>query len=51
VAQKYLVAALSYAKASGFENSVTFILDNMTNRMADLLIEEIDHIGRVKYKE
>ncbi|MGB1828388.1 MAG: FliG C-terminal domain-containing protein [Paracoccaceae bacterium] len=51
VAQKYLVAALSYAKASGVEDSVTFILDNMTNRMADLLIEEMEQIGRVKHKE
>ena len=51
VAQKYLVAALSYAKASGVEDSVTFILDNMTNRMADLLIEEMEQSGRVKHKE
>ena len=51
VAQKYLVAALSYAKASGVEDSVTFILDHMTNRMADLLIEEMEQIGRVKHKE
>ena len=51
VAQKNLVAALSYAKASGVEDSVTFILDNMTNRMADLLIEEMEQIGRVKHKE
>ena len=51
MAQKYLVAALSYAKASGVEDSVTFILDNMTNRMADLLIEEMEQIGRVKHKE
>ena len=51
MAQKYLVSALSYARASGFEASVTFILDNMTNRMTDLLIEEIEQIGRVKHKE
>jgi flagellar motor switch protein FliG len=48
VDQAKLVLALAGAEAGGFGASKTFILENMSGRMADQLREEVDEAGKVK---
>lgn len=48
VDQDQLVKALAGAEAAGYSASHTFILENMSGRMADQLREDIEEIGKVK---
>lgn len=48
VDQARLVLALAGAPAAGMEASRDFILENMSNRMADQLREEIEELGKVR---
>jgi flagellar motor switch protein FliG len=48
VDQERLVIALAGAPDAGFEESVTFILENMSGRMADQLREEVEEAGKIK---
>jgi flagellar motor switch protein FliG len=48
VEQTALVIALAGAPTLGYEETKTYILDNMSGRMADQLREEIDEKGKIK---
>lgn len=48
VDQAQLVIALAGAEAAGYAASMTFIMENMSARMADQLREEIEETGKVK---
>lgn len=48
VDQDQLVIALAAADDAGFSESKTYILENMSGRMADQLREEIDETGKIK---
>lgn len=48
VEQARLVVALAGAEAAGYGDTMSFILENMSGRMADQLREEIGEAGKVK---
>lgn len=49
--QPVLITALAGAEAAGFAEVITFILENMSGRMADQLRDEIGERGKVKTDE
>ncbi|WP_404818202.1 flagellar motor switch protein FliG [Roseobacter sinensis] len=49
--QDQLLTALAGAEAAGMQDSATFILDNMSGRMADQLREEVGERDKVKQSE
>ena len=46
-----LLTALAGAEAAGYADTMAFILDNMSGRMADQLREDIKDAGKVKAAE
>lgn len=51
VDQSDLVIALAYAQQAGDETTVSFILENMSKRLSDALVEEMAEAGKVKTKD
>ncbi|WP_300032290.1 FliG C-terminal domain-containing protein [uncultured Roseobacter sp.] len=49
--QDVLVTALAGAEAAGFQDAATFILENMSGRMADQLRESVEEREKVKASE